>query len=680
MIDFGYAHTTFASLKDTEVRAVVPNVVTEGDSFQIGASILNRADRKRKLRVELKASGGLAEGSNTTYEKLLSFNPFERKVVTWDVAADSLPLSLNLRQTIKTPQIRVIASAGDRRDKDALDITIPVRSNRVRVSSVVYGALDADNTTIPIAIPNKVARDIGQLDFTLTTNKAVNFDGVFRYAIEYPYSCWEQELTKAILAMQYVQIEKRGAENDVQWPDPEELIAKVLKSAVDYQVPNGGMAYFIPRYQFDDPYLSAYTAIAFSWLENAGYDVPQDVKRKLIDYLRKFLGNEDDVLKDVGYFWSDTLFNQLQATVGAVVLHALAALGELKETEVSFYSEQINQMDLFGLSHYLMASLKLDPTHQLNEKLFKRIMNHRSLTDGAIEFVESVPRKFTRILHSDTRSLCSVLEALTQLSENSTMELELGELNQLSNAVRYARENMPYWRNTQDNVFCTNALITFFDYIDSDSEELLATVDLRSDETGDSIRLADGWRFNSSTTQLRAQHTLQSQLFGSHGAIEISRLGDGSAFYDIELSYLTTVDERINRFSGFEIHREYVAYRDRRWHILKPGDQIDKGEYVLVNLYLKNRFDRHHVVVDDTVPGGLEPVNIRLETEFIPHFDEYELAEILSTSELYREFKGANHWGFRYRELGLENVRYFGNSIPSREVPPNLVGTSDQCW
>ena len=188
-------------------------------------------------------------------------------------------------------------------------------------------------------------------------------------------------------------------------------------------------------------------------------------------------------------------------------------------------------------------------------------------------------------------------------------------------------------------------------------------MNLRNDETGESTRLAEGWQFNSSITQLHTKYSLQSQLFGSHGAIEISRLGDGSAFYDIELSYLTTVDERINRFSGFEIHREYVAYRDRRWHILKPGDQIDKGEYVLVNLYLKNRFDRHHVVVDDTVPGGLEPVNIRLETEFIPHFDEYELAEILSTSELYREFKGANHWGFRYRELGLENVRYFGNSI-----------------
>ena len=660
---FGFATTTFSSVKDTEIRAVAPNVVIEGDSFQVGASILNRADRHRSLKVELQVTGSLVEDSKTTYERQLDFAPFERKLVTWDVEAGRLPQSLDLQQSIKTSEIQVVARAGDRRDNDGLDIRIPVRSSRVRVSSVVYGALNGDKTTIPIAIPNKVADDNGQLDFTLTTNKAVNFDGVFRYAIEYPYSCWEQELTQAILAMQYVQLEKRGTKHGIQWSDPEGLIARVLTSAVDFQSPNGGMAYFIPRDENADPYLSAYTAIAFSWLEDAGYEVHQGVKRKLVKHLQKLLNNEREVLTSSFYESDATLRSQLRATVGAVVVHALAVSGELKETELIQYSDQINQMDLFGLSQYLMASLKLDPTHSLSAKIFERIMNHRSLVDGAIEFVESVPGGFTRILHSDTRSLCSVLEALTKMSETSSKGVEIGELNELSNAVRYARDNLPYWHNTQDNVFCTNALISFFDYIDSDIGNLLATVDLRSDETGLSTRLAEGWHFSSNITQLHTQHSLQSQLFGAHGAIEINRQGSGNAFYNVELSYLTTVDESINRFSGFEIHREYVALRDKKWQILKPGDHINKSEYVLVNLYLNNRFDRHHVVIDDSVPGGLEPVNKNLGTEFVPPYDRSELAEILSTSKLFREFEEASFRSFRYRELGLQDVRFFAKSI-----------------
>ncbi|MCY3541915.1 MAG: MG2 domain-containing protein [Gammaproteobacteria bacterium] len=660
---FGYAETTFVSLKDTEVRPVVPNVVTEGDIFQIGASILNRADRRRRLTVEFQALGDLLKDSKTTFKQQMSFEPFERKLVTWDVEAGSLPQSLNLRHPIKDSEIQVIASARDRRERDALDIRIPVRSNKVRVSSVVYGALAGDKTTIPIGIPSKLATDNGQLDFTLSTNKAVDFDGVFRYAIEYPYSCWEQQLTQAVLAMQYVQLEKRGAKHGIQWSDPEGLIRRVLDSAIDYQTYGGGMDYFMSADQSADPYLSVYTTIAFSWLENAGYDIPQEVTQKLLEYLRDYVDDIGDLISDAKDLGNKIQIDHLQATMSAAVLHALAIFGELKEADLVLFSDQVGQMDLFGLSQYLMASITLDPTHSLIPKIFEKIMNRRSLVDGAVEFVESVPHRFSKILHSDTRSLCSIFEALTKLSDTTGISIDISELNELSNSVRFARESQPYWRNTQDNVYCTTAMITFFDYVDSDVEDLITSVALRSDDTGITTRLAEGWKFNSNVTKLHTQHTLKTHLFGTRGAIDINRQGSGTAFYNVELSYLTTVNERINRFSGFEVHREYVAYRDKQWHILEPGDEINKGEYVLVNLYLNNRFVRYHVVLEDSVPGGLEPVNLNLKTEFFLPYSEDELEEILSQSELFHKFEDARFWDFRYRELGLQKVRYFSKRL-----------------
>ena len=662
---FGFASTNFASLKDTEVRAIAPNVVTEGDKFQIGASILNRANRQRRLTVELQASGNLAESSTAepTYKRELKFQPFERKVVSWDVQADEVLQSLDLKHPINSSEIRVIASAGDKRDSDAIDIRIPVRSNKVLVSSLAYGALAGNKTEIPVGIPPSLMDEDGQLDFTLSTSDKINFDGVFRYAIEYPYSCWEQELTKAVLAMQYLQLEKRGTQHGIPWPDAEEKIAQVLAAAKEFQTPNGGMAYFDPRGGNSTPYLSAYTAIAFSWLENAGYDIPHTVQRNLLQYLHKFLAQEEDEMDNAYWIGDETLFNHIQATVGAVVAHALALSGELTDSEISKFSNQIDQMDLFGLSQFLLAALKQDPVHPLAATVVERIMNHRSLVDGAVEFVEVVPREFTRILHSDTRSLCSVLEALTMLKQNTSGGIEIGELKELSNSVRYARDNLPQWQNTQDNVFCTNAMITFFDYVNTEKGDLIATIDLLSDDNEFSARLAEGWEFNSKITKLHSRFQLQAQRFGSRGAIEINRQGKGNAFYNVELSYLTTVDERINRYSGFEIHREYVVLRDNHWYILKPGDYINKGEHILVNIYLNNRFERYHVVVDDSVPGGLEPVNLSLKTESLPPFNAEELDEVLSNSKLYKDFEEASSWYFRYRELGLQNVRYFANRL-----------------
>ncbi|MYD44838.1 MAG: hypothetical protein F4W92_00575 [Gammaproteobacteria bacterium] len=664
---FGYAETTFATLKDTEVGPVAPNVVTEGDKFQLGAWILNRTDRRRSLTVEIQTLGNLVEGSPTTYQQQMRFEPFERKLVTWDVEAGIVPPSTDFRYPIKPSEIKIVASAGDRRGSDAIDVRIPVRSSKVRVSSVVHGPLKGEKTTIPISMSSNSVNDTGQLNFTLSTNKAVNFDGVFRHATEYTYSSWEQELSQAVLAMQYVKLAGRGTKHGIQWSDPEALISRVLDSASDYQAHDGGMAYYISSDQLADPYLSAYTAIAFSWFEIAGYIVPGESKERLLGYLRDLLEAEEEVLSDSAYRYDETVINSVQPTVRAVVLHALALWGELKESDLALVSDRINLMDLFGLSHYLMALITIDPKHSMVQMTFERIMNRRFEINGVVEFEESVPMELSHILYSNTRSLCSVLEALTKLSRADAIDLEIGELKELSNTIRYARENSPYWHNTQDNVFCTNAMITFFDYIDSDIDDSMTSVALRSTDTGMSTPLANDWNFTSSIAQRHTQHTLQSHLFGSRGAIEINRQGRGEMFYEVELSYITTVDERINRYSGFELHREYVVYRDKQWYILEPGDEINKGEYVLVNLFLKNRFRRQFVVLDDSVPGGLEPVNANLTTELVLPYSELELRDILAESELYREFKGASLRNFSYREIGLQNVRYFAEGLGRRK-------------
>lgn len=662
---FGYATTTFGSIKDTEIRAVAPNVVTEGDKFHIGASVLNRADSVRTLTVELQASGLLDEESTTGFRQEVEFKPLERKVVSWEIQAGIRPT--NFQEVSRNSEIRVVASASDNRDADALDIRIPVRPRHVRVSSVAYGVLAEDKTSIPIEVPAKLATEDGQLDLTLTTNEEVNFDGVFRYAIEYPYSCWEQQLTQAILAMQYVDLEERGVKHGIEWPNPKAMIARVLDSAVDFQTQNGGMVYFraqesspYSRYSSDgDAYLSAYTAMAFSWLEKAGYDVPKKVQRKLIDYLREYLEKQKE---------DQEIFN-IDATINAVILNALALAGELKESDLTHFSAYINRMKLFGLAHYLQASISLNSSSSLNRQIFDRIMNHRSLVDGTVEFVESNTLTYTRMLHSDTRSLCTVLNALTKFSEITSNGVDLGELKELSNSVRYARDNAPHWLNTQANVFCTHALIEFADFVESDTQDWIATVELQSSDTGRSIRLANAWQFNASNTKHQTLHPMNAQTFGSTGALEINRTGVGHAFYSVELAYLTTIDEKINRFSGFEIHREYFTLRENgRWSLLRPGDHINKGDHVFVNLFVNNRFTRYHVVVDDTVPGGLEPVNQSLGTEYSPIYREDELEEILSQSKWYRNFREKeSRWPLRlqkfHSELGLQNVRFYSDVL-----------------
>ena len=324
----------------------------------------------------------------------------------------------------------------------------------------------------------------------------------------------------------------------------------------------------------------------------------------------------------------------------------------------------------------MLAALEVDPKLPLNDEIFARIMNHRSLVNGAVEFFENVPvTSRYRLLHSSTRSLCSILESLTKFSELSSNGIDVSELKELANSVRYVRDDLPRWMSTQDNVFCTRAMLEFSDFMSSKVGEFLATVDLKSHSSRTTTRLADAWEFNLKTTRLQQSYTLNPQIVGERGAIEISRQGNGTAFYNFELSYLTSADEKLNRFSGLEIHREYVVYRNQESHILQPGDHVHKGEIVVVNLYLNNKIDRYFVVVDDTVAGGIEPVNYELGTT-----SEFDLShgrhDILSSSQWSEEFKDASpgSWDFEYRELDLQNVRYYAKRLDRGKFHLQWIG------
>ena len=686
---FGFASTSFTSVKDTEIRAIAPNVVTERDSFYVGASIYNRANRNRNILVEFNTDGLLANDVDNKFRKRVRFAPLERKVVTIPIVAGELPV--DFQKFNQKGEIKFVASVRDRYDQDALDTRIPVRSSRFPVTSVVYGALAGDLTTIPIEVPEKLVNQAGELNLSLTTEEKVNFDGVFQYIRDYPYFCWEQQLTQAVLAMQYLRLEANGDEHGIEWDKAQEVITEVLATAVDFQASNGGMAFFTPRPDTVRPYLSAYTAIVFSWLAEAGYEVPSQVNKKLIGYLKEYLAM--DLTEEWGWpsDQHSSVLSGYQATIGSVVLHALSISGELDAEELDSYSEKIQHLHLFGLSQYLLATLKVDPTLPLIDKIFTLIMNHRSLVDGAVEFREQgVPFAFERLLHSHTRSICSVLEALTAMSETTAQSIDVGELKELANTVRYARDNLPRWMSTQDNAFCTNAMLEYSDFVGSSFDEIFATVDLRSADTGDTTRLADAWQFNAETTKLQTRYSLQPQLLGSRGTIDIGRQGEGTAFYNVNLSYLSTADKDLNRFSGFEIYREYVVLRGQDAFILSPGDSVEKGDIIYVNLYLNSKTDRFFVMVDDSVPGGVEPINFDLGTEsrFMKTQDN---DDILPSSKFYEEFREAHRvkwdysdsnviWdrfdvaGFRNRELGLQNVRFFAEDLNRAKYHLQWIG------
>src|SRR5690606_11154637 len=257
-------------------------------------TVMNRTDTEREIRVTIAAqegavapaaaAGGASGVDEVSIEHVVRLAPYDRTTVSLPVAAARLPFDRDRPTGI----MRFAVTAGDDDDTDGLLHELVVTKRRRLETAAEYGTLDAGRVDVPLAIPDAIRPDAGEIGAVLSPTVIGNLDGAFRYLRDYPYTAWEQRLTKAVLAAHYVRLADY-LDPELEWPEAETLPERALADAASLQAPNGGMTYFVPRDEHASPYLSAYTALAFAWLADAGYAVPEAVETRLHEYLETFL-------------------------------------------------------------------------------------------------------------------------------------------------------------------------------------------------------------------------------------------------------------------------------------------------------------------------------------------------------------------------------------------------------
>src|SRR3546814_11757324 len=112
------------------------------------------------------------------------------------------------------------------------------------------------------------------------------------------------------------------------------------------------MTFFLPEDRYQSPYLSAYTALAFGWLQSMGYQPPVVVWDKLDAYLQTLL-REDITVSGYGSA-------EMRAQVRATALAALAQRGALTAAALQRYPQPLPRMGLFGEALYAQAAAPTD--------------------------------------------------------------------------------------------------------------------------------------------------------------------------------------------------------------------------------------------------------------------------------------------------------------------------------
>lgn len=638
----GLGQASFKVNRPTEIRSLTPNQILEGDSFTANFSIRNRTDRARTLSVEIDAEGDIRDGSARLAQKI-DLAPFSAQTV--GIALQSAAVK-NASDNAKG-EIRFTARAYDDSDEDGLAHSLPVLKRRTLVTAAEYGTTTENRAEETLSIPEKIHPDAGDVSVVLSPSVVGNIAGAFRYMKDYPYQCWEQKISKAVMAAQYDALHAY-LPGDLKWEGTKALVEDTLRAAPGFQAANGGMTYFGGDETYVDPYLSAYTALALTWLKDDGYEIPSAFAQGLQGYLRNLLS--DDVAPE--YYTK-----AMASSVRAVALAALAGNGAATKEDLERYKPALDDMDLFGRAQYFRAALKVHEGTPYAQAALEKILAHVNQTGGKISFTETMDDSFVRILTSPIRSECAILDALVDNPEpGKTDDLAV----KLLRTIMQARGSRDYWENTQENLFCMSAIARYA----RKNENVKPSFTVKADIGGQALGEAKFSDLRDPAKTL--SRLLSAGDAGKKTAVTIAREGAGRLYYAVRLRYAPTDDSAQGANSGIEMRRELSVLRDGKWTLLAAAAKIRQGDLIRSDLYLSLPAPRNFVVVEDPVPGGIEPVNRDLATASKADADQ---AESMMAGGAYwfnfddwRDY-GFSRWSFYHSEIRHDVVRFYSDYL-----------------
>jgi hypothetical protein len=282
------------------------------------------------------------------------------------------------------------------------------------------------------------------------------------------------------------------------------------------------------------------------------------------------------------------------------------------------------------------------------------IMAAANQSGGKITFNEISNDGYSRILSSSTRDSCAVLSTFSEFAGRFEGKDLVGDVpHKLVRAITQAR-----FKNTQENVFCLNGLFDYAKIYESVKPNMKVEVALDGKKFGEA-KFSDVK--DAPVTFVR---NIEASDVGKNVKAAISRIGDGRLYYSTRLSFSPLDDKLSATNSGIEIYREYSVERNGKWLLLKSLSEIKQSEVVRVDIFVLSPSARNFVVVNDSVPGGLEPVNRDLATASIVDAKKAEF----KAAEGSRWYNSSN-WnsfgedGFYHKELRNDSVRFYADHL-----------------
>jgi alpha-2-macroglobulin len=250
---FGTGATTVRATQDLMVMSGIPPLVREGDRFRSEFTLRNTTDRAMDVEVNARVDG-LPEALTS---QAFNLSPSEAKVVGWDITAPTGVEALRYEVEAGEP-----GGATDRlRVEQQVLPVVPVRTFQATIAQWQRAIRQ------PVERPADALADRGGVQLRVRPSIVEGLDAMRDWMRRYPYSCLEQQVSRAV-----------ALHDQGQW----QTIAATLPSYLDA---DGLLKYFAAMDQGSE----VLTSYVLSVVHAAGWDMPADIRERLIQGLQRFV-------------------------------------------------------------------------------------------------------------------------------------------------------------------------------------------------------------------------------------------------------------------------------------------------------------------------------------------------------------------------------------------------------
>lgn len=537
---FGTGKTVIRTTQDLMVLSGLPPLVRHGDLFTARFTLRNAANREMTVTAQARPSWAGEKGFEPV---LLKLAPGETREVSWEAEVpagiDSAAWEANVREEHGTASDRLKVN-------QKVIAAVPVHAYQATVTQVDQ-AFD-----LQVKQPDDAVKGRGGINVTLRPKLTEGLGGVIFYMRNYPYTCMEQQISRAI-----------SLKDDDLWKH----IVQVLPSYLDYD----GLVKFFPSPWLDgSPMLTSYL---LSISKEAGRDLPNNLVKRLEKGLVAFV--EGKIQRESPLRTADLTLRKLSA------VEALSQRGSATARQLASVTIDPNLWPTSAVLDWLNILKRTEDIPEREKRLTEaeQIIRSRLNFQGTIMnfSTEQSDRLWWLMISTDTNAVRTLL----------TFMNEKGWREDIPRLVRgaMARQQQGHWESTIANAWGVVAMDQFSQRFEATPvsgatagvlDGDMKSVDWSSDKKGKALFFP--WPEGSAKLQLR--HS-----------------GSGKPWATV-LS-LAAIPLKKPLSSGYHIKKSITPLEQ------KDKSKWSRGDVARVKLEIEAQSDMTWVAVNDPVPAGV---------------------------------------------------------------------------